>query len=112
MKRLSLKVNLKSIVAALTIAIAGIGLVLASIEKEVEETVTPNVQELHWYFHLENGEYIYLGESATPPTSEECTPPTTDEEICMKGLNTNPPASSVNNSTPAVQEISREPLNN
>lgn len=109
MKRL----NLKNIVAVLTVAIASIGFVLASMEKKVEEPVSPQPAELHWYFNEGNNTYTYLGQGATPPGDESCNPPTSEEEeICMKGLSTNPPASSVNDNTTAVQEIPREPLAN
>jgi|SRR5690606_1379398 len=81
MKRL----NLKSVVAALTVAIAGIGLVLASIEKKVEETVTPEVQELHWYEKNQTtGEYSEVS-SPEPPSGCPSTP---TPNICAIGFET------------------------
>lgn len=104
------KLNLRSITAIVAIAIASISYVLMSFgtEEKVEST-----QNLHWYFNEGNDTYTYLGQGENPPTSETCTPPSSrDEEICMKGLSTNPPAHTVNDATPAVQEIPREPLSN
>lgn len=104
------KLNLRSITAIVAIAIASISYVLMSFgtEEKVEST-----QNLHWYFHESDGSYSYLGFGENPPGGDPCDPPTSEEEeICMKGLLTNPPAHTVNNSTAAVKEIPREPLSN
>jgi hypothetical protein len=68
--------------------------------------------DLHWYSRDAVGNYTYIGQSPTQPSNPECEAPITDTEICMKGLNSNPGASFVNDLTPAVQTIPREPLSN
>ncbi|MGJ1246604.1 MULTISPECIES: hypothetical protein [Sphingobacterium] len=67
---------------------------------------------LYWYHRDAAGSYSFIGQSPTQPSSPDCQAPVTDTEICMKGLNTNPSASTVNDGTSAVQTIEREPLNN
>lgn len=107
MKRL----NLKNIVAVLTVAIASIGFVLASLEKEVEETVFTKPQdELQWYLHNGDNTYTDMGLSENPPAS--CTPPTDDPEICLKGFSpeNDPGLSGVAAATGDV-EIERQRIN-
>lgn len=104
MKQFSLKLITATV--AVIIAVLSYGLMSFGTEGKSQP------QKLHWYFHVSNGVYTYLGESEAPPEDESCAEPSTGEEICMKGLITNPPASSVDNSTPAAEEILREPLNN
>jgi len=95
MKRL----NLKSVVAALTVAIAGIGLVLASIEKSdtsVKEMVNGEIP-LFWHEVLPNGTLGALKneDPGVAQTKNESLPggdkQITDcddnsSEVCMRGF--------------------------
>lgn len=86
--------NLKSILATLTLAIAGIGLVLASIEKEVEETVSAQPAEpaLFWHEVDENG---FIGplqnlDASVPQTKSESMPGGSKQITDCNDATTNP----------------------
>lgn len=70
--------NLKNIVAALTIAIASIGFVLAAFEKKSEETVSaqPSEPALFWHKVDENGELgpVLNLDPSVPQTKSESMP--------------------------------------
>src|SRR5690606_23618745 len=73
MKRL----NLKSVVAALTVAIAGIGLVLASVEKADKHVeVQPSEPAVFWHKVDENGELgpVLNLDPSIPQTKSESMP--------------------------------------
>ena len=105
--------TVRALLFTLIMSFFAIGTIAIAKEVMKKETATSEQSGLHWYFKEANGSYRYLGQSVAPPTSESCTPPDTEEEeICMKGLTTNPAANDVNDSTPAQEVIPRKPLAN
>ncbi|WP_312790469.1 hypothetical protein [Sphingobacterium sp.] len=94
--------------AAVAVAVAMASFIGLNSFKNAEK----KADDLHWYSRDNAGNYTYIGQSATQPSSPDCQAPVTDTEICMKGLSTNPNAAFVDDSTPAVQTIEREPLDN
>ena len=94
--------------AAVAVAVAMASFIGLNSFKNAEK----KADDLYWYHRDAAGSYTFIGESPTQPSSPDCQAPVTDTEICMKGLSTNPSASSVNDGTSAVQTIEREPLDN